>query len=51
MHKFKDFLKKNILYINFITSISALGFQTTVLYPWHNELSKKIDTISKDIKK
>jgi len=51
MYLFKDFLKKNILYINFFTSISVFGFQTTVLYPCHNELNKKIDIISKDIKK
>ncbi|KAI5221482.1 hypothetical protein E4T46_05163 [Aureobasidium subglaciale] len=28
-------------YLNFTVAISALGFQTAVLYPWHHELDKE----------
>lgn len=28
-------------YVNFTVAVAALGFQTTVLYPWHEELDKE----------
>jgi hypothetical protein len=41
---------KNIQFINFFTSISALTFQITLLYPWHKQISYKIDNIEKKYK-
>jgi len=31
--------------LNFCISSTALLFQTTVLYPWHNEISKQINNL------
>ena len=33
--------------VNFIVSSTGLYFQTTVLLPWHNEISKQIMAIQK----
>ncbi|KAK1226852.1 hypothetical protein PQX77_010156 [Marasmius sp. AFHP31] len=30
--------RKVLPYLNFAIATAALGFQTTVLYPWHHEL-------------
>lgn len=35
--------------INFFISSSALAFQVTVLFPWHNTISKQIDNIERKI--
>ncbi len=45
---------RNVPKINLIFASSALFFQTTVLYPWHNKLSSELQDINKkidDIKK
>ena len=34
---------------NLIIGSTALAFQTKVLYPWHNDLDKKIDILNKKI--
>ena len=31
---------------NFIVTSMAFTFQTTVLYPWHNKLEHKIDSLN-----
>jgi hypothetical protein len=36
---------------NFVIASSALIFQTTVLYPWHKDISKQIDKMDKKIYK
>jgi len=41
----KGFIR-NLPLINFFISSAALTFQVTVLYPWHKEISKKMDTLS-----
>ena len=45
---FNQFVK-NLPVFNFITSVTALAFQITVLYPWHKEISVIINEISKKI--
>lgn len=45
---FNHFVKK-LPIMNFLTSIAAFTFQITVLYPWHNNISFKIDNIDKNI--
>jgi hypothetical protein len=39
-------------FVNFAVSFTALTFQTTVLYPWHEELSKELKLLkeTKDLK-
>jgi hypothetical protein len=39
-------------FVNFAVSLTALTFQTTVLYPWHEELSKELKLLkeTKDLK-
>lgn len=32
-------------------AVTALGFQTMVLYPWHHELSTQIDDLKQVIEK
>ncbi len=36
--------------IALIVSLIALTFQTTVLYPWHLELSRELKTLTKYVK-
>jgi hypothetical protein len=36
-------------FANFIISGTALYFQTNVLYPWHNDLSKDIRKLHREI--
>lgn len=31
--------------INFFIAIGALGFQTTMLYPWHHELDRQFKSL------
>jgi len=31
--------------LNFVVAVSALTFQITVLYPWHQDLSKHLKQI------
>ncbi|KAJ7090776.1 hypothetical protein B0H15DRAFT_884044 [Mycena belliarum] len=31
-------LRQFLPYVNFAVATTALGFQTTVLYPWHHQL-------------
>jgi len=49
MNKYINFFTKNIVYINFTLSLSALLFQINVLNPWHDKLDKKFDYIIKKI--
>jgi hypothetical protein len=37
-------------YLNFTVAISALGFQTAVLYPWHEELDKEFKNLKQEHK-
>lgn len=37
-------------YLNFTVAISALGFQTAVLYPWHEELDKEFKILKQEHK-
>ncbi|KAG9622855.1 hypothetical protein KCV04_g13110, partial [Aureobasidium melanogenum] len=37
-------------YLNFTVAISALGFQTGVLYPWHEELDKEFKILKQEHK-
>ena len=43
-------INKFLPIINLTIGSIALYFQTTVLYPWHNELEKKFDKLDKRIK-
>lgn len=38
----------NIVKLNTAIGLSALLFQVTVLYPWHNDISKQIDNINQE---
>ena len=38
-------------YLNFGVAISALGFQTSVLYPWHHELDHEFKVLKEEHKK
>ncbi len=42
---------KNLPVLNFIIAISAFTFQTTVLYPWHNDISRQINNLETKINK
>lgn len=35
------FFKRYLPAISFIIGLTALTFQTTVLYPWHNDLDRE----------
>lgn len=37
-------------YLNFTVAISALGFQTGVLYPWHEELDREFKKLREENK-
>ncbi|KAF2135502.1 uncharacterized protein K452DRAFT_303501 [Aplosporella prunicola CBS 121167] len=37
-------------YLNFTVAISALGFQTGVLYPWHEELDREFKLLKQEHK-
>jgi hypothetical protein len=37
-------------YLNFTVAISALGFQTAVLYPWHEELDQEFKNLKQEHK-
>lgn len=41
------FFKRVLPIANFCISSSALLFQTTVLFPWHNEISEQINKLEK----
>ena len=40
-----------IILSNITIAVTSLGFQTTVLYPWHEELSKDIRRLEAKIDK
>ena len=42
---------KKLPILNFIIASSALAFQTTILYPWHNDISKQINNLEAKIDK
>ena len=42
--------KKNISYINFGISITALLFQINILNPWHGTISNQINRLELKIK-
>ncbi|KAF2091735.1 hypothetical protein K490DRAFT_2189, partial [Saccharata proteae CBS 121410] len=35
-------------YLNFSVAVTALGFQTTVLYPWHHELDAAFQELKRE---
>lgn len=37
-------------YLNFTVAVSALGFQTGVLYPWHEELDREFKVLKEEHK-
>jgi hypothetical protein len=37
--------------INLAVTTTALAFQTNVLYPWHNEISKELKEIKEIVSK
>lgn len=39
------FIKKYLPAISFVIGVAALTFQTTVLYPWHNDLDKRFQEL------
>lgn len=45
------FFKSKIAKINFVIAMSALLFQTTVLYPWHHQLDKDFEEFKKHTEK
>ena len=47
INRFLPYFQKNISYINFCISLSALTFQITVLNPWHKYLDNKFNNINK----
>ncbi len=40
-------IQKYLPFINFIIASIALGFQVTVLYPWHYELQQEFNELQK----
>jgi formate-dependent nitrite reductase membrane component NrfD len=42
---------KYLPFIAFCIGLTALCFQITVLYPWHNDLSVKLDELAKMVRK
>jgi len=47
--KFMTEIYKKLPFLNLVIATSALTFQLTILYPWHNQLSKQLDYINKRI--
>ncbi|KAK8166414.1 hypothetical protein IWX90DRAFT_212424 [Phyllosticta citrichinensis] len=43
-------LRRWLPYLNFTVAISALGFQTGVLYPWHEELDREFKKLREENK-
>ncbi len=39
--------KRYLPIISFIIGVSALSFQTLVLYPWHNDLDEEFKEVKK----
>jgi len=44
-------LYKHLPLVTFITSATALTFQTNVLYPWHKDISNQIKLLEQKIDK
>jgi hypothetical protein len=42
-------ISKLLPVVNFIITSTAFAFQTKVLYPYHNNLDKKFDTLEKKL--
>lgn len=40
---------KYIIMTNFTISITSLGFQLGVLYPWHNIISQDLQNLTKQL--
>ena len=40
---------RNLPLVNFALSSAGLMFQTCVLHPWHNQLSKNMDQLNKQL--
>jgi len=40
-------IQKYLPFVNFIIASVALGFQVTVLYPWHYELQQEFNELQK----
>ena len=40
---------RNLPLVNFALSSAGLMFQTCVLHPWHNQLSKQMDQLNKQL--
>jgi len=40
-------IQKYLPFVNFIIASIALGFQVTVLYPWHYELQQEFNELQK----
>ena len=38
-------LRRYLPFCNFVVAITGVMFQTTVLYPWHKQLSKELAEI------
>ena len=46
-NRFSLYFTKNISYINFCISLTALTFQVGILNPWHKYLDNKLNNIDK----
>ena len=42
-------LYKHLPLVNFVIASTALAFQSKVLYPWHNKLSKQLMVVENKI--
>ena len=42
-------INKLLPVVNLIVGLTGLAFQTQVLYPYHNDLDKKLNTLDKKI--
>ena len=40
-------IQKYLPFVNFLIATTALGFQITVLYPWHYELQQEFNDLQK----
>ncbi|UJR32363.1 hypothetical protein I4U23_019826 [Adineta vaga] len=40
-------VQKYLPFVNFLIASVALGFQVTVLYPWHHELQQEFNELEK----
>ena len=47
IYKFLLYFRRNIPYINFCISLSALTFQVGILNPWHKYIDNKFNNIDK----